>query len=134
VLLLDGIIIISDPCESNESFEWLVILHGGSGKIMAQIQLQVPATFNFSNPDEWRRWKRRFEQYRCASGLTPHCPDVCSWIQTSHWKQPRKQFDRVKPSVNNKEPSKREQRKQNSMKQNSPVDREGESYHQGGRE
>jgi hypothetical protein len=32
----------------------------------------VPATFNFSNPDEWkrwRRWKRRFEQYRCASGL-----------------------------------------------------------------
>lgn len=41
---------------------------------MAQIQLQVPTTFNFSNPDDWRRWKRRFEQYRCASGLDKEAP------------------------------------------------------------
>ena len=37
---------------------------------MAQLQLQPPDPFNFKNPDEWPRWKRRFEQFRSASGLT----------------------------------------------------------------
>ena len=36
---------------------------------MAQIQLKTPETFNFGNPDDWPRWKRRFEQFRVASGL-----------------------------------------------------------------
>ena len=31
--------------------------------------LQTPAPFPFNSPDEWSKWKRRFEQYRIASGL-----------------------------------------------------------------
>jgi len=31
--------------------------------------LQTPALFPFNSPDEWPKWKRRFEQYRVASGL-----------------------------------------------------------------
>ena len=36
---------------------------------MAQLQLQPPEPFNFGNPDDWPRWRRRFEQFRVASGL-----------------------------------------------------------------
>ena len=36
---------------------------------MAQLRLQPPEPFNFRNPDDWPRWKRRFEQFRVASGL-----------------------------------------------------------------
>ena len=36
---------------------------------MTTVHLQPPQPFDFSRPDEWCRWKRRFEQYRCASGL-----------------------------------------------------------------
>ena len=36
---------------------------------MAQLQLQPPEPFNFRHPDDWPRWKRRFEQFRIASGL-----------------------------------------------------------------
>ena len=37
---------------------------------MATIQMQIPQPFDFSRPDEWSRWKRRFEQFRYASGLS----------------------------------------------------------------
>ena len=37
---------------------------------MAQVRLQPPDPFNFKDPDDWLRWKRRFEQFRVASGLT----------------------------------------------------------------
>jgi hypothetical protein len=37
---------------------------------MASIRLQPPPAFDFHNPDEWLRWKRRFEQFRLASGLS----------------------------------------------------------------
>ena len=37
---------------------------------MAQLHLRPPDPFNFRNPDDWPRWKRRFEQYRVAAGLT----------------------------------------------------------------
>ena len=43
-------------------------LHGGSG--MAQVRLEPPEPFNFRNPDDWQRWKRRFQQFREASGLS----------------------------------------------------------------
>ena len=33
------------------------------------IPLQPPPPFNFKSPDEWSRWRRRFEQFRVASGL-----------------------------------------------------------------
>ena len=36
---------------------------------MAQLHLQPPAPFNFRNPDDWQRWRRRFENFRVASGL-----------------------------------------------------------------
>lgn len=36
---------------------------------MASIRLQPPESFNFAKPDEWPRWKRRFEQFQNASGL-----------------------------------------------------------------
>ena len=36
---------------------------------MANVRLQPPDPFNFRTPDEWPRWKRRFEQFRSASGL-----------------------------------------------------------------
>ena len=36
---------------------------------MASLGLQPPDPFNFRNPDEWPKWKRRFEQFRSASGL-----------------------------------------------------------------
>ena len=37
---------------------------------MASVKLQPPSCFNFQSPDEWPRWKRRFEQFRQASGLS----------------------------------------------------------------
>ena len=36
---------------------------------MASLRLEPPASFPFSRPDEWPQWKRRFEQFRLASGL-----------------------------------------------------------------
>ncbi|XP_011410333.1 PREDICTED: uncharacterized protein K02A2.6-like [Amphimedon queenslandica] len=36
---------------------------------MATFRLQPPAPFSFKSPDEWPRWKKRFEQFRAASGL-----------------------------------------------------------------
>jgi len=40
------------------------------GKQMARAPLQPPTLFCFSKPDEWPKWKRRFEQYCMASGLS----------------------------------------------------------------
>ena len=41
---------------------------------MAQIQLKPPEPFNFKNPDDWPRWKRRFGHFRAASGLIEESP------------------------------------------------------------
>ena len=35
----------------------------------SNISLKPPEQFDFKNPDEWPKWKRRFEQYLAASGL-----------------------------------------------------------------
>ena len=37
---------------------------------MDSIRLEPPSPFNFHTPDEWPRWKRRFQQFRLASGLS----------------------------------------------------------------
>ena len=37
---------------------------------MASVPLQPPNPFNFRNPDDWPKWKRCFEQYHLASGLS----------------------------------------------------------------
>ena len=36
---------------------------------MASIPLKLPTSYNFRNPDEWQKWRKRFEQFRSASGL-----------------------------------------------------------------
>ena len=36
---------------------------------MAILHLEVPGNFDFRSPDDWPRWKKRFEQFRLASGL-----------------------------------------------------------------
>jgi hypothetical protein len=35
-----------------------------------QLQLQPPEPFDFKSPDGWLKWKRRYEQYCAAAGLT----------------------------------------------------------------
>ena len=42
---------------------------------MSQLHLRPPEQFDFRNPDDWSRWKRRFEQFRVASGLTQDSAD-----------------------------------------------------------
>ena len=42
---------------------------------MASLRLQPPTQFDFKNLDEWPRWKRRFEQFRLASGLPDESND-----------------------------------------------------------
>jgi len=37
---------------------------------MTSLHLQPPGPFDFKSPDGWLKWKRRFEQYRHASGLS----------------------------------------------------------------
>ena len=37
---------------------------------MATFRLQPPAPFSFKCPDKWAKWKRRFEQFQAASGLS----------------------------------------------------------------
>ena len=37
---------------------------------MAAYQVSPPEQFDFSRPDDWPKWVRRFERFRCASGLT----------------------------------------------------------------
>ncbi len=39
---------------------------------MAQLQLEPPEPFNFRTPDDWPQWRRRFEQFRIASGLSSY--------------------------------------------------------------
>ena len=36
---------------------------------MATIPLKPPNPFDSKHPDDWQKWKRRFDQYRHASGL-----------------------------------------------------------------
>jgi len=37
--------------------------------MVSEMNLQPPTSFSFSKSEEWPKWKRRFEQYRQASGL-----------------------------------------------------------------
>ena len=37
---------------------------------MAAYQVSPPEQFDFSRPNDWPKWVRRFERFRCASGLT----------------------------------------------------------------
>ena len=37
---------------------------------MVSVPLQPPHSFNYCSPDDWLKWKRCFEQYCLASGLS----------------------------------------------------------------
>ena len=37
---------------------------------LANLQLRAPEPFDFKQPDNWPKWKKRFEQFRVASGLS----------------------------------------------------------------
>ena len=47
---------------------------------MATMQLQAPGTFDLKKPDEWPKWKKRFEQFRTASNL--HTQDDARQVST----------------------------------------------------
>ncbi|KAL1468421.1 hypothetical protein MTO96_041493 [Rhipicephalus appendiculatus] len=36
---------------------------------MASFVIEPPDAFNFSSPNEWPKWKQRFERFRTSSGL-----------------------------------------------------------------
>ena len=42
---------------------------------MAQFNLRPPEPFDFKHPNDWLRWKKRFEQCRIASGLSADSAD-----------------------------------------------------------
>ena len=42
---------------------------------MASVRLQPPESFDFKRPDEWPRWKKRFQQFRSASTLNRESED-----------------------------------------------------------
>ena len=42
---------------------------------MASYQIAPPQRFNFSQPEEWPKWIRRFERFRQASGLNTKAQD-----------------------------------------------------------
>eukprot|EP00731_Ephydatia_muelleri_P036805 Em0328g2a len=52
------------------AFFSLVLLHSLQILQRCEYSLAPPEPFDFSKPDEWPRWKRRFEQFRFASGLS----------------------------------------------------------------
>ena len=58
---------------------------------MEQFRLQPPEPFNFKTPDDWRWWKRRFEQFRVASGLSGEAVLSSTRVTAEKWKE----FDAV---------------------------------------
>jgi len=82
---------------------------------MAALPLQPPASFDFSKPDEWPKWIKRFEQYRIASGIAEesdtrqistllYClgdeaEDVLR--STNVTEEERKKYDKVLQKLNN---------------------------------
>ena len=42
----------------------------------ASYQVTPPETFKFTTPEDWPKWIRRFERFRCASGLDKKGLDI----------------------------------------------------------
>ena len=68
-----------------------LILHGvrvfaelNAAMATYNISLQTPGAFRFDRPDEWAKWKRRFEQFRLVSGLSAQSKErqVCTLLYT----------------------------------------------------
>ena len=56
-----------------------MIVHAVFYIVSEVLNLQPPVPFSFSRSEEWSKWKRRFEQYRQASGLVEND----EWLQVS---------------------------------------------------
>ena len=39
-------------------------------------QVAPPETFKFKTPEDWLKWIRRFERFRCASGLDKKSQEI----------------------------------------------------------
>ncbi|MCG8620805.1 MAG: hypothetical protein MJE68_02235, partial [Proteobacteria bacterium] len=48
--------------------------HVGHGYPVSEVA--PPELFNFSRPNEWTKWIRRFERYKSASGLKEKTPEA----------------------------------------------------------
>ena len=56
---------------------YAITLHGGSGDAMAAtFQVPPPEPFDFTRPEGWEKWFRRFERFRTASGLVAKGEEV----------------------------------------------------------
>ena len=42
---------------------------------MASLPLEGPKEFDFTSPENWPKWMRRFERFRAASGLSSKSED-----------------------------------------------------------
>ena len=42
----------------------------------ASYQVAPPETFKFKYPEDWPKWIRRFERFRCTSGLDKKGQDI----------------------------------------------------------
>ena len=54
--------------ERKHSSEFLSRNKSNAG-MAATFRVAAPGPFNFSRPEEWTKWIRRFERFRKASGL-----------------------------------------------------------------
>ncbi|XP_041350871.1 uncharacterized protein K02A2.6-like [Gigantopelta aegis] len=43
--------------------------------MVSNLNISIPASFNFSKPEDWSKWIRRFERFRLASGLAEEEPE-----------------------------------------------------------
>ena len=60
---------------------------------MTTVQLKPPMPFDFTKPEEWTRWKRRFEQFRIASRLAEEAGDILSTTEITD--EQRKKYESV---------------------------------------
>ncbi|UYV62275.1 K02A2.6-like [Cordylochernes scorpioides] len=66
----------SDSCQCSvcsvkiqEAIESTLTLSGGVGLFFSFTEIQPPETFDFSTPNEWPKWRKRFERYLVVSGM-----------------------------------------------------------------
>ena len=68
-------IILCTSCLANGNERKQVIL-ASTWDMATPFQVAPPEPFNFSRPNEWTKWIRRFERYKSASGLKEKTPEA----------------------------------------------------------
>ena len=54
--------------------------------VATNLTLRPPAQFDFRNPDDWPKWKRRFTQYLAATGHDKGDSKENIWCTSTHAK------------------------------------------------